>query len=69
MQNYDFGSASLLPFYMIFNKVVYCKLQPKEGKQTVFVEHLLLHTSRVRKTGVGGTPTGLLMLVSQRCRK
>ena len=25
------------------------------------MEHLLLHTSRVRKTGVRGTPTGLLI--------
>lgn len=69
MQNYNFGSASLFPPNMLFNKVIYCKHQAKEGKQPVFVEHLLLHTFRVRKTGVGGTPTGLLILVSQRCWK
>lgn len=51
MQNYDFGSASLLPFYMLFNKVIYCQHQAKEGKQPVFAVHLLPHTSRVRKTG------------------
>lgn len=64
MQNSNFGSASLFPSYMLFNKVIHCKHQAKEGKQPVFVEHLLLHTSKVRKTGVGGTPPGLLMLVS-----
>lgn len=32
MQNYDFDSVSLLPFYMIFNKVIYFKNQTKEEK-------------------------------------
>ena len=45
-------------FYTIFNKVIYCQ----EEKQTAW-EHLLLHSSGVRKAEVGGTPTGLLMLV------
>lgn len=69
MQNYDFDSASLLPFYMIFNKVIYCKDQAKEETQPAFAEPMLLHTSSLRKAGVGGTPTALLMLVSQRCRR
>lgn len=30
-----------------------------EEKQTALVEHLLLHTSRVKKAGVGGPPTEL----------
>lgn len=67
MQNYEFDSVSLSSFCMIFNKIIYCKDQAKEEKQTV--EHLLPYTSRGRKAGVGGTLTGLLMSMSQRYRK
>lgn len=69
MQNYDFDSVSLLPFYVILIKSYIAKTKPwkkNKNKNPNGRTPVTIYLQREKKAGVGGTPTGLLMLIRQR---